>query len=782
MGMRVGTIRQLGAGIKSAGLVFLMLLILALAPDAASAQQYQFSNVRVEGNQRIETPTILSYVGISRGETVTAAQLNDAAQRIRSTGLFESVDVVPQGGTLFIRVTEFPTINRINFEGNRRLRDEELSAIVSSQSRRVLSPLSVEQDVAAITQAYAADGRIAATVDARIIERSDNRVDLVFEIFEGGVTEIERISFVGNRTFSDGRLRRVLQTKQAGIFRSIVSRDTLVEDRIAFDRQVLTDFYRSRGYVDFTVQNVDVQLTRERDAFLITFNVQEGQQFRIGTVTVSSELADVDPEGFERVVRLRSGIVYAPNHIDDAISRLEIEAIRRGLNFVRVEPRISRNDRDLTLDVEFVLARGERVFVERIDIEGNTTTLDRVIRRQFDTVEGDPFNPRLIRAAAERIRALGFFRDTRVDAREGSQPGQVVIDVDVEEQPTGSFSFGANYSSDNGFGLTASFSERNFLGRGQLLSLNLLASGENQTLGLRFAEPAFLGRDLRFSFDGIYEQTDNNNALYDTRALTIRPAFTFPVSENGRLSVRYSYEFTEIFDVSGTTADAPADRASLLIFEEADEGLLSDSSIGYSYSYDTRRSGFNPTGGFVFRFGQDYVGLGGDREFVRTSLFAGVEGTIFNEDVTLRGVLEAGALSFPSGENSRVTDRYFLGSSVMRGFEPGGIGPRDADTDDALGGNFFAVARLEAEFPLGLPEEYGIRGGAFVDYGSVWDVGAAGSSATILYDEFTPRTVVGLSLFWDTPVGPLRFNWTEAIEAEEFDRPRNFDVTISTQF
>ncbi|MFQ6552022.1 outer membrane protein assembly factor BamA [Aestuariibius insulae] len=757
-----------------------MSLFLSLGA-ASEAQQFRFNQVLIEGNQRVEAATILTFAGITRGEALSAGELNDAAQRIRASGLFESVDIVPQGGTLVIRVVEFPTINRIAFEGNSRLSDEDLGSLVESQSRRVYSPSQAEQDTAIITEAYAQQGRISATVTPRIIRRSDNRVDLVFEIFEGGLTEIERISFVGNTEYSDRRLRRVLETKQAGLFRQVIGRDTFVADRIEFDRQVLTDFYRSRGYVDFQVQNVDAALTRERDAFLITFNVQEGQQFRFGRIGVSSDLQEIDADAYSDAIRLRPGVVFNPALLEAEISRLEVLALRQGLNFVRVEPRITRNDRALELDVDFVLSRGERVFVERIDIEGNTTTLDRVIRQQFRVVEGDPFNPREIRAASERIRALGFFADTSVETREGSSPDQVVVDVDVEEQPTGSLGFGASFSTDSGVGFAANFRERNFLGRGQLLAFDISTAESSQALSLDFAEPAFLGRDLRFGLDLGYRTTDNENALYDTQSLTFSPSLTFPVSENGRLTVRYRLQAQDLLDVQGERTSDPDDRASLLIFEEAEDGLLVSSALGYSYSYDSRRSGFNPTGGVVLRFGQDFAGLGGDQTFIRTSFLAAAERQIFGEDVTLRATLEGGALTFSDGE-SRVTDRFFLGSRVMRGFEGGGIGPRDAETEDALGGNLFTVLRLETEFPLGLPEEYGISGGAFIDYGSVWDVGREVDGVDILYNDFTPRGVAGLALFWTTPIGPLRFNFTNAFLKEEEDRDRSFDITIQTRF
>ena len=754
--------------------------VLALASTtAATAQQYQFSAVEVTGNQRIETGTILTYAAIARGQAVSAAELNDAVQRIRASGLFESVDAAPQGGTLVITVVEYPTINRINYEGNTRLSDEELAAVVGSIERRVYSPVQAEQDVAAITQAYADSGRVNATVSPSIIRRADNRVDLVFEVFEGGLTEIERISFVGNRSFSERRLRGVLETKQAGLFRAIVGRDTLVADRIELDQRVLTDFYNSRGYADFTVQNVDVALTRDRSAYLITFNVQEGQQFTFGNISVTSEIPEADAAEFQAALRLHAGVTYSPFLIETDIARLERLALRKGLNFLTVEPRITRNDRDLQLNVEFALVRGERIFVERIDIEGNNTTLDRVVRSQFRVVEGDPFNPRSIRESAERIRALGFFSTADVNAREGSAPGQVVIDVNVEEAPTGSLSFGANFSSDNGFSLLASFKERNFLGRGQALSFELSTGEANRVFTFDFAEPNFLGRDLRFGLGLDYKTTNNENALYDTETFRFSPSFAFPVSENGRLTVFYAFEYTDITDVAGSATPADqTDDASVVIEQESLLGSLSANSLGYSYSFDTRRTGLDPNTGVLLRFGQEF-GFG-DTAFIKTSALATAETKVWGEELTLRATIEGGLLAYSEGQ-SRVTDRFFLGSRLLRGFDPGGIGPRDAVTDDALGGNMFAVARLEAEFPLGLPEEYGITGGAFLDYGSVWDVGNT-FGADILYNEFTPRTVVGLSIFWTTPIGPLRFNFTDAIDAQEFDRPKSFDLTISTTF
>lgn len=772
--------KQHKALLRRTAFAFSVLISLGIAgtPDVAQAQSYRFSTLAIEGNNRIEDAAIASYAGIGRGQVVSAGELNDAYQRILGSGLFETVEITPRGNRLVIKVVEFPTINVIRFEGNKRLKDEVLEAIVESQSRRVLNPAAAERDAIAIAEAYAESGRVAARVTPRVIRRSDNRADLVFEIFEGALAEIERLSFVGNRVYSDRRLRRVLGTKQAGVLRALVKRDTLVEDRIEFDKQVITDFYQSRGYVDFRVTGVNAELARERDGYFLTFNVEEGQQFSFGEVTAVSELPNVDAELFQDELKIRSGVTYSPSLVESSIARLERLAVREGLDFVRVEPRITRNDRDLTLDVEFALVRGPRVFVERIDVEGNTTTLDRVVRRQFKVAEGDPFNPREIRESAERIRALGFFATAEVNAREGSSPDQVIVDVDVEERPTGSLNFGGTYSTDSGFGLVAGLTERNFLGRGQQLSFSLSTSPDVNNYEFRFVEPAFIGRDVAVGFSASYRDLTFSQVRYENTVGQIQPFMSFATGENSRLQLRYTYESV---DMSIAATDV---IAGSLLDAEAARGEEASSSIGYTYTYDTRIGGLNPDAGFLLEFGQDYAGAGGDIEYLRTTAKAVAQTKVFNGDVTLRASLEGGLLYTPNND-SRANHRFALGGSQMRGFEPYGIGPREqaaGTIDEGLGGKYFAVARFEAEFPLGLPEEYGISGGVFYDVGSLWGVDGTAGAGSLLYNDASLRHVVGVSLFWETPIGPLQFNFSKALQKEAFDREQNFNLTIRTEF
>lgn len=584
----------------------------------ALAQNYSFSDVRIEGNDRVDATTILGFARINRGQAISAGELNEAYQRLADSGLFETVEIVPQGGTLVIRVQEFPTINIINFEGNARIKDDKLAGLVKSQSRRAYNPAQAEADAAAITEAYRVQGRIAATVTPKIIRRSDNRVDLVFDIAEGKVVEIERLSFVGNRAYSDRRLRQVLETKQAGLLRSIIASDTFIAERVELDKQLLRDFYLSRGFIDFEVLDATAEVTRERDAFFMTFTVQEGQSYSFGQITASSEVEGIDAADFQQALRIRRGVTYSPSVVENNIARLESLALQKGLNFVRIEPRITRNERNQTLDVNFALVRGERIFVERIDIEGNTTTLDQVVRRQFRTVEGDPFNPREVRQSAERIRALGYFANADVNTRPGSSPDQVVVDVNVEEQPTGSLSFGVSYGVSSGVGFSIGFSEQNFLGRGQILGVDVSTGTDNVNTQLNFVEPSFLGRDLRFRFNAYYRETDNQYSRYDTRKIGISPSIEFPVSDSGRLELRYTLSEDKISNVDGgpNDTDDDDDVSSIILINEEARGALIASSVGYTYSWDSNRGGLNPTGRNLLRFSQDFAGVGGDVEYV----------------------------------------------------------------------------------------------------------------------------------------------------------------------
>ncbi len=749
---------------------------------SATAQTFRFNAIEIEGNIRVDDSTLFGLAGFGRGEAVSAAQLNAAYSNIAASGLFEAVEFVPQGNTLVIRVREFPIVGIVNFEGNRRVNDDAISEVVQTRGGRVLSPSQVEADARAIAELYAQRGRSAAEITPRILPRGNNRVDLAFEIREGNVVEIERISFVGNQAYSNYRLRQVLDTKQAGVFRWLVQRDTFVAERIALDRQLLSDFYLSRGYVDFEILSVASEMARERDGFFLTFNMREGLQYRFGATTVVSEVPGIDADEYAQELRIRPGTVFSPTVLEQNIARLERLAEQRGLRFIRAEPRFTRDNRNQTIDVEFAIVRGERVFVERIDIQGNTTTLDRVVRRQFTSAEGDPLNPREIREAAERIRALGFFSDVSVEPRQGSAPDQAVVDVELEETTTGSLGFSVSYGREQGIGFGISFAEQNFLGRGQQVAINFNTVRGSRDISLSFTEPALLDRDLSYSLGVGYQETRSFFSDFDTREAFLNNSIGFPVSEFGRLQLRQGLVMDRLRGLNddGVTLPIPSER----LLADQDAGTSITGTLGYTYTLDTRNVGIDPTQGYILSMSQD-VGLGNQsRRFIKTEARAGYEMAVFNEDVTLRGNARVGILHMLNGQ-SRNRERFQL-ANVMRGFASGGSGPRDfaSTNNDVLGGNRYFSVQLEAQFPLGTPEEYGLSGGIFADVGSVWGVDNVGGAGIDMQDSnrMNIRATVGVSMFWDSPLGPLRFDFSRAVRKQDADRTQNFDFSIVSQF
>ena len=818
-----------------------------IIPVAVSAQNTSYSSVVVEGNVRIDSESVLRFADLPASGTVSANRLNAAYRGIADSRLFEDITIEQRGRTLVISVVEYPTINQISIEGNSAIKDEDLITLVKSEPRHVYNPAQAEEDATAIAEAYRVAGRYAATVTPKIIRRTENRVDVVYEVFEGRVIETERIEFVGNDVYSGHRLRRVLSSKQAGILRTFVRSDTFIAERIEVDKALLEEFYLSRGYLDFEVLSVTSELTTERDAFFLVFTVREGQKYSFGRITASTDVAGLDSAEYLAQSRIKPGETYTPRLINDAVRRMEFLAARQGYAFVRAEPETSRNDVQRSVDIEFQLVRGSRVFVERIDIEGNTTTYDRVIRREFELAEGDPFNPRKVEEAANRIRGLGFFSSVDVTTEEGSAPDLVVVVVRVEEQLTGSLSFGAAYSKDDGVAGTINLSESNVLGRGQGLSFGI-STGDDKSYDLIFIEPYFLDRELEFRLETSYITTNSSSAGYSTTQWNIEPSLRFFISEDTRLRVGAGISSYKLENARSN---------SFIIQDDFDRGKGDNVSASYLLDYDSRRSAFNPDIGIVARAGQRFTyGLKDDSTAIRTSALVGAHTTLFNEDITLSGEIEGGVL-LASGGPSRLRDRFHMNSSIMRGFAANGIGPRDfrvtpdcpmsepeppcryytdgnepelgdvtyADPvySEPLGGNYFAVTRLETRFPLGASQDVGISGGFFLDVGSIWGlddtrcsnyhsreihrVGESREKGTndndtpnvenddfmewwtaipqeqcVIDDGMHLRSAVGFSLFWTSFLGPFRFNFSHDLQSEPYDTPQSFNLELASRF
>ncbi len=754
--------------------VFLSLPIVApvltttiLATPAYSAV---ISSISVTGNELIPSQTIRDFAGVNFGSNLTPADINDVLRRLYDSGMFEKVELQVSGSTLVITVVENPTISVIAFEGNKILKDEALAPVIQSSVRRPFNRLTAQSDAQTIAQLYAQEGRVDVSVNPVIIPVSEGRVNLVFEITESDVAGVNRISFVGNSAYSDRRLRSVIETNETNALSFFLRGNTVDANSIALDRQKLANYYTNKGYIDFEVLSSVAELSADRSGYFLTHTVNEGFKYTFGEATISSSINGVSTDAFEKFVKLRSGRTYSIDDVNEIVEEIEVEAVKQGLPFLRVTPNYTKNDAERTVDVNFELVSGRRVYVERIDIGGNTGTVERVIRRQFDFVEGDAFNARKMAIAGDKLRGLGIFGATNVSVREGSSPDKVIVDVDVQDIPTGSVGFALGYSSNAGFSALVSLSERNFLGRGQDFALELSYGEKSQVFSLSFNEPALLDRDLSAGFSLYFRNSDRSESSFQTTNFGFEPNVRFALGENTRMRLSYRLSSDEIRDAA---------EASPVIF--ADQvGPLITSSLGVTLSYDRRNSRVDPTSGFVVTLEEDFAGLGGDLNFSKTVVRAKGYTAFFDDNLVLSAEVEGGALVSTDGSNSRVTDRFFLGGNSLKGFANGGIGPRDITTpnDDALGGNYYGVVRLKGSFPIGLGEDSGIYGGVFAEAGSVWDLGNIGFAG----DEMLIRASSGVSLFWASPLGPLEFSYAIPILYETEDITQNFSVAISTRF
>jgi len=747
-------------------------------PEVAAAQTAsRFSSILVSGNQNIPDQTVISFSGLDLGASVSAADINAALRRLIATGLFSDVDIRAAAGRLIIAVVENPTIGIVNFEGNRSMSDSQLASIVNSAARRPLDSATIEADARRIAELYRQSSRYSAQVTPLVIPLADGRSNLVFQISEGRTEKIESLNFVGNNSYTDQRLRRAVESSEAGILNFLYSADSYSPERTNADRQALLDFYRERGYPDVEVTAGLSEFAIDRDGFFLTYSVREGASYDFGNSSVSTILNGVDAQDFDRFVRIRSGRTYKASKVEDVVEAIEEEATRRGLPFLRAIPRVTKNEADGTVDINFDLVNGNRVYVERIDIRGNSQTLDRVIRREFEMAEGDAFNPRKMQQAEQALRQLRFFSQLGVSARPGSTAESVIIDVEVADQATGSFNFGAGYSTDSGLSGTFSITESNFLGRGQRFNLELSYGETSKIASFGFTEPNLFDRDLAAGFDIFFRQNDRSESSFQTTEYGVNPSISFPLSDRTRASFSYDLVSEEIRN--------PGTDASPIIV--GDVGTEVRSALRFNVSHDRRNSTFDPTSGYILRFGAEYAGLGGTANYAKTTARAKGYVNLLDEAVILSADLEGGALYSLGGSSSRITDRFFLGGSNFRGFSVGGVGPRDnqvAATNDSLGGNYYAVARLDATFPIGLPSDLGIRGGLFVDAGSVWGMDGTpiGSNGVAVDTTAQLRAAAGFALYWETPIGPLVFNWSNPLVTVDGDETQSFSVSVKTAF
>ncbi|MBU2531224.1 MAG: outer membrane protein assembly factor BamA, partial [Alphaproteobacteria bacterium] len=706
--------------------------------------------------------------------------VNASLRSLFATGLFADVQIARQGTTVVVTVDENPVISTVAIEGNAEIDTKTLEGEVRLKSRSVYTRSRALADAQRILDVYQRQGRYSATVEPKIIELDQNRVNLVFEINEGSATKVASINFIGNKSFSDSQLRDIISTSQASWTNWIMGGSPYDQDRLRLDQELVRQYYLKNGYADVQVTSANAELDRDGTGFIITFVVDEGPLYRFGSVRIENSLPEFQPESVRAEMLTIEGATFNASDIEKSVEKMTLAASEQGFAFVRIRPRAERDPVGRFINLTYVIDQGPRVYIERIDVVGNVRTKDRVIRREFRLVEGDAFNPLLVDRAEKRIKGLGFFKDAKVSRQPGSAPDRVALVVQVTEQPTGELSFGAGFSTSEGVIGDVSLTERNFMGEGQFLRLKVGGSFTRAQIDLSFTEPRFLDKNISAGFDLFHKEIDlSDTSSYKTRKTGFSPRIGFPLSENIWMAMSYTISRDELFDVEPD--------ASFVIRETAGpdgKDLAYTSAIGLSLQYDTRNHPKNPTRGIFLLGSTDFAGVGGDVQYVRVQGEGRAYYPLF-ENVTLVGRVVAGHIEGWGGDDVRLLDVFQRGGETIRGFDSAGFGPRDINSvnRDALGGKTYWAANAEVRFPLPLvSESLGMSAAVFADAGSLFNVSEIAENKPGVVDDASIRTSVGASILWNSPLGPLRFDYAFPLQYEDYDELQRFRFGASTKF
>jgi outer membrane protein insertion porin family len=748
-------------------------------PAAATHGEGTIAAIKVEGNQRIEAATILSYMLVQPGGAFDRDQLDRSLKTLYATGLFSDVRLVREGNTLIVRVVENPLVNRVAFEGNRKLNDDQLRAQIQLKPRSVFTPAIAESDRQHLLALYAHSSRFAARIDVKIVKLAQNRVDVVFEINEGPSTLVSRIAFVGNHAFSENRLREVIESRETRWWRFLSTSDSYDPQRVDFDKELLRRFYLKNGYVDFQVVNATAELAPDRSAFFVTYTLSEGPRYRVAKVSVNSTLPHATGASLEKSVDISAGDWYDGDAVERNVQALTDAVQNRGIAFVEVKPRISRDPKKHTVNLVFDVAEAPRVYVERIDIIGNTRTEDQVIRREFRLAEGDAFNAALIRRSRQALQDLSYFESVAISQSPGSAPDRTVLTTNISEKATGELTLGGGYSTDVGALANVGLREKNFLGTGIDAGINGIIAQLESSIDLSITDPYFLGRNIVAGTDVFYV---NNNLQYVSEynerryGLALRTGYSF--SDHLRQAWTYSAVNRDVYAV--------ASQASPYIAEM--QGVTTVSQIGQTLTVDYRDSVLDPRSGWVIRAGGDFAGLGGSESYVRGKLdgayYLPLESLVGNRDWGLAVLAGIGYLS-PIGQPESIVDRFFLGGDNLRGFLDAGAGPHAIPVNpgefaDSIGGRFIWTQSTELRFPLPISPDLGLSGRTFADLGALSVVKRIPGAPITDYPG--PRVGVGVGVSWKSPFGLINIDLGVPVVKYPYDQTELFRVGFGTRF
>ncbi len=754
------------------------------APDGGATQAPAvpggaIANIQVEGNQRIETGTIRSYMLVQPGDAFDPDRIDRSLKTLFATGLFQDVNIRRDGNNIVVKVVENPLVNRIAFEGNHKLTDDLLRPELQLRARAVFTPQLAQADRQRILDRYAKAGRFAATVEPKIVRLDQNRVDVIFEINEGETTLVSRIAIVGNKAFGENRLREVINSREQAWFRLLSSSDQYDPEKINFDKELLRRFYLKNGYADFEVKDATAELSPDRRAFFVTFTINEGEKYSVGKVDVDSKLRNLNGEDLRPLLLIGAGDTYDGDLVERTTTALQDAVQNRGYAFVDVKPRIARDKDKKTVDLVFDVTEGPRVYIERLDITGNTRTKDKVIRREFQLAEGDAFNAATIRRSRQRLQDLGYFNGVTVTPSPGSAPDKAVVTAAVDEKATGELTVGGGYSTDSGALVNAGLRERNLVGTGIDAGLNGVLAQRRSQVDLAVTDPYFLDRNLVAGFDLFLVRNDNQSiAAYSERRTGGDVRLGYEFNEHLRQAWTYSLVSRNVYNVQS--------GASLYVQNQAGTSLLSQ--VGTTLALDYRDSRTDPHEGFLIRLGADFAGLGGTERYVRTKLdgnyFIPLESLTGDADWSIAITGGAGYLA-QLGQQEKIIDRFFLGGDNLRGFQSGGAGPHAVGTGtsptiDSIGGRLIYTQSTELRFPLPISADLGLSGRTFVDVGSLTEVTKIAN--TVVTDNATPRVGAGVGVSWKTPFGLINVDLADAVIKRKYDQTQLFRFGFGTRF
>ena len=756
--------------------LFLLPLFFAavLGVSPAMAQDAVIDGIKVEGNQRIEKETIISYMPLKIGDLYTSELSDLSLKRLFSTGFFADIVLSYEQGVLIVKVVENPIINKISYEGNAKLGEKTLQKeIVELSERGTYTRAKVRVVVQKILELYRRRGRFKARVEPLVIQLPNNRINLVFDINEGPLTAMRAIHFVGNESYSDSRLREIIATRESAWWRFLSSSDNYDPDRIIYDRELLRRFYLDRGYADFRVRSAIAELTPDQNAFLVTFTVEEGVSYTFGASSVKTNIKEEGVNEFINLVEYKSGERYSASLIDYSVDAMTKALADLGYAFAQVIPKVKRRENDRVIDIEYVVTQGARVYVKNININGNVRTQDRVIRREIRLGEGDAYNRFYMDRARRDIRGLDYFDNVTVEEIPSDEDDRVSVDINVQEKPTGSLSFSLGHSSvDNVVG-GLSISERNFLGRGQVVSMQASTGRNSQNQSIRFLEPYFLNRDVAAGVSFYHTYNDYTRySSHKVRNTGLGLDFGFPTSRDSR--------FTIIYRFSSSRRKIAAGRASPSLYGR---NARTKSEIGYTYTVDTRDDIQDPTQGWEFLWGQDFAGLGGDSRYWRSILDVAYYHSIAR-DWTVRLGSGTGFIKSWGGKKVDWSDRFFKGGPSFIGFQRYGVGPRELRYGDALGAEFYSIQTVDLFLPLGIPKELGIRSTLFSNFGYLGraDEESLPELGRRVEKKIAFRATAGIGFDWESPLGKVRFDYAYTLKKQSYDKEDRFLFSIGQRF